>query len=119
MLAAYGASRSNGRFWQQRLDMTSPDQHRFASLHHAPRPARSITWLGLTPAPEVGEPVGMLGALGKAVPACVCALPRLRFLDISGGDCKGSAGVSREALLIQVLVLGPLALLSPPAAARR
>lgn len=89
------------------LDTKSSNQHRFAPLRHASRPACSITWLGLTPAPEVDEPVGMLGAPGKAVPACVCVLPRLKFLDISGGDDRGgSARVARELLLISCWCLG-------------
>ncbi len=61
---------------------------RFASRPHPS--ARSITWLGLTPTPIVPEP-GLVGVFSKAIPACVCALPQLRFLDISGEgslDCR-------------------------------
>jgi hypothetical protein len=64
----------------------------------------SITWLGLTPAPLVAEP-GAVGIFSKAIPPCVCALPRLEFLDIS--ESRGLTGLHtalRQLTLLTGLV---------------
>ncbi|KAI7835750.1 hypothetical protein COHA_010355 [Chlorella ohadii] len=65
----------------------------------------SITWLGLTPTPIVPEP-GLVGVFSKAIPACVCALPQLRFLDIS--ESRGLSGL--QTALRHLTLLTGLAL---------
>lgn len=87
--------------------------HSHAPLPHAPGPAQpacSITWLGMTPAPLMLEP-GLVGVFAKSIPACVCALPRLRFLDVSGG--AGGEPVRRAAADMQPAGGGVRGLPSP------
>ena len=53
-----------------------------------PSLSRSLTWLGLTPAPMLRDGPDAQHDFRHRIPPCVLSLPNLQFLDVSGG-CKG------------------------------